>query len=52
MMNPKKEFISIFKEHIHKDGADKLLEYLLSEKVIFSQLRLARSITAIMTWGL
>ena len=35
MMNPKKEFISIFKEHIHRDGADKLLEYLLSEKSDF-----------------
>lgn len=34
-MNPKKEFISIFKEHIHRDGADKLLEYLLSEKSDF-----------------
>lgn len=29
-MNPKKEFIAIFKEHIHRDGADKILEYLLS----------------------
>lgn len=35
MMNPKKEFLSIFKEHIHRDGADKLLEYLLSEKSDF-----------------
>lgn len=34
-MNPKKEFLSIFKEHIHRDGADKLLEYLLSEKSDF-----------------
>lgn len=34
-MNPKKEFISIFKEHIHRDGADKLLEYLLSDKSDF-----------------
>ena len=34
-MNPKKEFISICKEHIHRDGADKLLEYLLSEKSDF-----------------
>lgn len=34
-MNPKKEFISIFQEHIHRDGADKLLEYLLSEKSDF-----------------
>ena len=34
-MNPKKEFLSIFKEHIHRDGTDKLLEYLLSEKSDF-----------------
>ena len=34
-MNRKKEFISIFKQHIHRDGADKLLEYLLSEKSDF-----------------
>lgn len=34
-MNPKKEFISIFKEHIHRDGAEELLEYLLSEKSDF-----------------
>ena len=34
-MNPKKEFIEIFKEHIHRDGADKLLEYLMSERSDF-----------------
>ena len=34
-MNPKKEFIAIFKEHIHRDGADKLLEYLMSERSDF-----------------
>ena len=34
-MNPKKEFISIFREYIHRDGADKLLEYLLSDKSDF-----------------
>ena len=34
-MNPKKEFITIFKEHIHRDGADKLLEYLMSERSDF-----------------
>ena len=34
-MNPKKEFIAIFKEHIHRDGADELLEYLLSERSDF-----------------
>ena len=34
-MNPKKEFVAIFKEHIHRDGADKLLEYLMSERSDF-----------------
>ena len=34
-MNPKKEFIAIFKEHIHRDGAEELLEYLLSNKSDF-----------------
>ena len=34
-MNPKKEFIAVFKEHIHRDGADKLLEYLMSERSDF-----------------
>lgn len=34
-MNPKKEFIAIFNENIHRDGAEKLLEYLLSEKSDF-----------------
>lgn len=34
-MNPKKEFITIFKENIHREGADKLLEYLLSKNSDF-----------------
>ena len=34
-MNPKKEFISIFKEQIHREGADKLLDYLMSNNSDF-----------------
>lgn len=34
-MNPKKEFIEIFKKHIHRDGADELLEYLMSKRSDF-----------------
>ena len=34
-MNPKKEFIDIFKMQIHREGADKLLEYLLSKRSDF-----------------
>ncbi len=29
-MNFKQEFLDIYKEHIHREGSDKLLEYLLS----------------------
>ncbi|MBR0278250.1 MAG: hydrolase [Clostridia bacterium] len=29
-MNPKNEFIELFKENIHREGAEKLLEYLQS----------------------
>lgn len=35
IMNPKKEFIKIFEANIHRDGADKLLEYLLSNNSDF-----------------
>ena len=34
-MNPKKEFIEIFNKNIHRDGADKLLEYLISKNSDF-----------------
>ncbi len=34
-MNPKKEFFEIYKEHIKRDGADKLLEYLESKNSDF-----------------
>ncbi len=34
-MNPKKEFIEIYNEHIKREGADKLLEYLLSKNSDF-----------------
>ena len=34
-MNPKNEFIEIYKEHIHRDGSDKLLEYLMSNNSDF-----------------
>lgn len=34
-MNPIKEFIKIFNENIHREGADKLLEYLLSKNSDF-----------------
>ena len=34
-MNPKKEFISIFNEHIHREGADLLLDYLMSKNSDF-----------------
>ena len=34
-MNPKNEFIELFKEHIHREGAEKLLEYLQSDKSDF-----------------
>lgn len=30
-MEPKERFISLYKQHIHREGSDKLLEYLLSE---------------------
>lgn len=35
IMNPKKEFIKIFEANIHREGADKLLEYLLSNNSDF-----------------
>ena len=34
-MNPQKEFIEIFKKNITREGADKLLEYLLSKSSDF-----------------
>lgn len=34
-MNYKDEFVTIYKEHIHREGADKLLEYLLSAQSDF-----------------
>ena len=34
-MNPKKEFTEIFKSDIHREGADKLLDYLLSKNSDF-----------------
>ena len=34
-MNPKQEFIEIFKKNIHREGADKLLDYLLSKNSDF-----------------
>lgn len=30
-MNHKERFVSLYKEHIHREGSDKLLEYLVSE---------------------
>ena len=29
-MSPKEQFLEIYRKHIHREGADKLLEYLLS----------------------
>lgn len=29
-MDAKERFISLYQEHIHRDGSDKLLEYLLN----------------------
>ena len=34
-MNPKKEFIEIYSKNIHRAGADKLLEYLISKNSDF-----------------
>lgn len=34
-MDFKQEFLDIFKEHIHREGSDKLLEFLLSTKSDF-----------------
>ena len=34
-MNPKKEFIEIYKKNIYRAGADKLLEYLISKNSDF-----------------
>ena len=34
-MNPKNEFIEIFKKYIHREGADRLLEYLESKNSDF-----------------
>lgn len=34
-MDLKERFISIYKEHIHRDGSDKLLEYLLCDQCDF-----------------
>lgn len=34
-MDLKERFISIYKEHIHREGSDKLLEYLLSPQCDF-----------------
>ena len=35
-MSCKEEFIEIFKEHIHRDGADKLLDYLENKSDFFT----------------
>ena len=34
-MNPKREFIEIYNENIKREGADRLLEYLLSKNSDF-----------------
>ena len=47
-MNPKKEFIEIFNKNIHRDGADKLIEYLMSKNSDFLRLRQAHGFTGIM----
>ena len=34
-MEAKERFLSIYKEHIHREGSDKLLEYLMSDQCDF-----------------
>ncbi len=47
-MNLKKEFIEIYNKNIHRAGADKLLEYLISKNSDFLRLRQAHGFTEIM----
>ena len=37
-MSYQEEFIQIYKQHIHREGADKLLEYLCSHQSDFFDL--------------